>query len=112
MRKLVAFIGENESIPADRDGAIASIRAIVLEQGNGFPDPEDYVQTDDQIYKVVATGNTIASSRLGNYIEAELVEADWDDCPDSDVPSKIYFRRPMGCQMRYSKPRMREMWMR
>ena len=61
--------------------------ANIVEQGNGYPDVGDYVQTADAIYRVVAIGNNIQTGGPGNSLSAELAEADWDDCDDDAVVS-------------------------
>lgn len=62
------------------------MEAIILEQGNGFPAAGRYVSSGDQLYRVVELSGPIhTDGTRGNYVYAEVEEADWDDCDESDV---------------------------
>jgi hypothetical protein len=60
------------------------MKATIRECGNGFPSKGDYVPGDDcSLYRVVETSSNIHTGRPylgeGNWIEAVVEEADWDD---------------------------------
>lgn len=62
--------------------------ARLIEQGNGFPRVGDYVAGGSDLYRVVAVDTSIQTTGLrGNWIGADVVAADWDDCDESDVHS-------------------------
>lgn len=61
-----------------------TLKAIIRERGNGFPNRGDYVVGDDcSLYRVLETSSNINIGRAylgeGNWIEALVEEADWDD---------------------------------
>lgn len=59
--------------------------AKIIEHGNGFPDVGDYVSDGDQLYRVLSTGTTIHTTGMrGNWVTAQVEEADWDDCAERD----------------------------
>lgn len=65
-----------------------TIKVRIEERGNGFPDVGRYIPGDGVLYRVESTDGLIHTSQhpgRGNYIYAEVSEADWDDCDDNDV---------------------------
>jgi hypothetical protein len=62
---------------------------VVMERGNGFPEPGRYIPAGDggELLRVVAYDGSIHTDRprYGNYIYATVEEASWDDCPEDEV---------------------------
>jgi hypothetical protein len=66
------------------------IEAVIIEQGNGFPIKGDYVSLYWELYQVESVGWTIQTGapwgRYGNWLYAEISEADWRDLEDEEEP--------------------------
>jgi hypothetical protein len=58
---------------------------IVVEMGNGLPDPGDLVPGNDgNLYKIVSIIGPIHTGGRGNYVHATFEAADWDDTSSDD----------------------------
>lgn len=63
-----------------------NIDAIIIEQGNGFPNVGDILwDNEGNVYRLIATDGRIHTGRAsGNYIHGTLEAA--DDADDADAP--------------------------
>lgn len=80
-----AVTTEDTMTIADQDDTIA---ATIHERGNGLPEAGDYVPGDDgELYEVVTIDGRIQTggSGRGNWVDATVRPADWDDCDEDDV---------------------------
>jgi hypothetical protein len=63
--------------------------ATIEERGNGLPDVGDYVPGDDgELYRVVSMSSRIETGRCpgaGDWVNAKVELADWDDCDEDDL---------------------------
>lgn len=88
-----ALAGDDEAraacAAAIDDGARA---AIVREEGNGFPNVGDYVPGEGNLWQIKSLGADIRTGAPGqaNWIDAVVVPADWDDCPEgAEFPADV-----------------------
>jgi hypothetical protein len=62
-----------------------NMEAKIEERGNGFPKAGQYVAADGELYRVVElTGPIETTGVRGNWIRAEVAEADWSVCTEGD----------------------------
>lgn len=68
-----------------------AIECTIEERGNGFPDDGDYCveSKSGQLYRVLSTGRiqtaTSGNTARPNFVDAQVEEADWDECAEGDV---------------------------
>lgn len=68
-------------------------KAIIHECGNGFPDVGAHVPGDGYLWRIeritspIHTGSATGAS---NYVHAEVSDADWNDCEESEeFPARV-----------------------
>jgi len=63
--------------------------AIITEAGNGFPNVGDYVTTGDSLWEIVSLDSHVhlEYEGKGDWIRAEVIEADWADCDEEHSAS-------------------------
>lgn len=58
-------------------------QAIIIEQGNGYPDVGAYVSGAGELYRVMTIETHIhTGDSRGNYVYATVEPASWSDCPE------------------------------
>lgn len=63
-------------------------KAIIEEQGNGFPVAGDYVSDSDQLYRVESIDSRIQTEQYkANYVYATVEPVEWSECAEGDEHS-------------------------
>lgn len=67
------------------------MKAIIEEQGNGFPSAGDYVSSSDQLYRVESIDSRIQTEQFrSNYVYATVEPLDWSECAEGDeFPARV-----------------------
>jgi hypothetical protein len=64
------------------------VNAIIVEQGNGWPEAGAYAPADDgNLYVVIEASTRIQTGApgQGNWVHAKVAPAEWDDADEADI---------------------------